>query len=65
MGCHGQAGEGKVGPSLQKTALNHHQVVDLLTNGVPGKKSPHNKGMTGLTADQAAALSIYVVTLKK
>jgi hypothetical protein len=58
-------GEGKVGPSLQKTALTQQQITDLLTNGAAGKKAPHSKAMAGLTADQAAALSTYVGTLKK
>jgi len=63
--CHGPAGEGKVGPSLQKTALTQQQITDLLTKGAEGKKAPHSKAVTGLTADQAAAIATYVGTLKK
>jgi cytochrome c len=63
--CHGAAGEGKVGPSLQKTALTQQQITDLLTKGAEGKKAPHSKAVSGLTADQAAALATYVGTLKK
>lgn len=63
--CHGAAGEGKVGPSLQKTALTQQQVADLLTAGAAGKKAPHSKAMAGLTADQATTLSTYVMSLKK
>jgi mono/diheme cytochrome c family protein len=63
--CHGAMGEGKVGPSLQKTALNQQQVADLLTNGASGKKAPHGKAVAGLTADQASAISTYVMSLKK
>jgi mono/diheme cytochrome c family protein len=63
--CHGSMGEGKIGPSLQKTALTQQQITDLLTNGAAGKKAPHSKAMAGLTADQAATLSTYVGTLKK
>ncbi len=63
--CHGAMGEGKVGPSLQKTALSQQQITDLLTNGAAGKKAPHNKAMSGLTADQAGQLSTYVGSLKK
>ena len=64
-GCHGAAGEGKVGPSLQKTSLTDKQIADLLTNGAAGKKAPHAKGVAGLTPDQATALASYVASLKK
>jgi len=63
--CHGAAGEGKVGPSLQKTALTQAQISDLLTKGAEGKKTPHAKAMSGLTADQAGSIATYVMTLKK
>lgn len=64
-GCHGAAGEGKIGPSLQKTALSQQQITDLVSNGTSGKKAPHAKGVAGLSADQAAAISTYVMSLKK
>ena len=63
--CHGAMGEGKVGPSLQKTALTQAQIVDLLTKGAAGKKAPHTKAVAGLTADQAGEVATYVGTLKK
>jgi mono/diheme cytochrome c family protein len=63
--CHGAAGEGKIGPSLQKTALTQQQISDLLTSGAAGKKAPHTKALAGVTADQAGAISTYVMTLKK
>jgi len=63
--CHGAMGEGKVGPSLQKTSLTQQQITDLLTKGAEGKKAPHSKAVSGLTADQAAAVATYVGTLKK
>src|SRR5271157_3212911 len=63
--CHGAAGEGKIGPSLQKTALTQQQITDLLTKGAEGKKAPHGKALSGLTADQAQAVATYVGTLKK
>jgi mono/diheme cytochrome c family protein len=63
--CHGAMGEGKVGPSLQKTALSQQQITDLLTNGAAGKKAPHTKAVGGLTAAQAGEISTYVMTLKK
>ena len=63
--CHGAAGEGKVGPSLQKTTLSEAQVADLLTNGAAGKKAPHAKAVAGVSADQAKAIATYVASLKK
>ena len=63
--CHGAMGEGKVGPSLQKTSMSAAQITDLLTKGAEGKKPPHGKAVAGLTADQASAIATYVGTLKK
>jgi mono/diheme cytochrome c family protein len=63
--CHGAMGEGKIGPSLQKTALTEKQITDLLTNGAAGKKAPHTKAVSGLTAAQAGEVATYVGTLKK
>ncbi len=64
-GCHGAMGEGKVGPSLQKTTLTQAQIKDLIANGATGKKAPHSKGVAGLSADQADAIATYVAGLKK
>ena len=63
--CHGAMGEGKVGPSLQKTSMSAAQITDLLTKGAEGKKAPHSKPIAGLSADQASAVATYVGTLKK
>jgi len=63
--CHGAAGEGKIGPSLQKTSLSEKQIDDLIANGAAGKKAPHSKGVAGLSADQASAVAKYVASLKK
>ncbi len=63
--CHGANGEGKIGPSLQKTTLSEKQIADLLTNGAAGKKAPHGKPVAGLSADQATAVATYVAGLKK
>ncbi len=63
--CHGAAGEGKIGPSLQKTSLSEKQIADVLTNGAPGKKAPHSKPVAGVSADQATAIATYVASLKK
>ena len=63
--CHGAMGEGKIGPSLQKTWLSEKQIADLLTNGAAGKKAPHSKPISGLSADQATQVATYVASLKK
>ena len=63
--CHGAMGEGKIGPSLQKTSLSEAQIADLLTKGAAGKKAPHSKPVAGLTADQASSVATYVASLKK
>ena len=63
--CHGPMGEGKIGPSLQKTALTQQQITDLLTKGASGKKAPHSKAVAGLSADQASEVATYVASLKK
>ena len=63
--CHGAMGEGKVGPSLQKTTLDQKQITDYLTKGEAGKKAPHSKAVAGLTAAQAGEVATYVGTLKK
>jgi mono/diheme cytochrome c family protein len=63
--CHGPAGEGKIGPSLQKTKLDTKQITDYLTKGEAGKKAPHSKAFSGLTAAQAGEVATYVGTLKK
>ncbi|HTV64138.1 MAG TPA: cytochrome c [Bryocella sp.] len=63
--CHGAAGEGKIGPSLQKTSLSEKQIADLVANGAAGKKAPHTKAVGGLSAEQAGAVATYVASLKK
>ena len=63
--CHGPAGEGKIGPSLQETKLDQKQITDYLTKGEAGKKAPHAKPVAGLTAAQAGEVATYVGTLKK
>ena len=63
--CHGAAGEGKIGPSLQKTSLSEAQVADFIANGAAGKKAPHSKGVAGVSADPAKTIATYVASLKK
>jgi|SRR5690349_8762241 mono/diheme cytochrome c family protein len=66
-GCHGSNGEGKSAmkaPALKGTALQASQIVDHVTKGEAASKPPHNKGITGVTEDQAKAIADYVKSLK-
>jgi mono/diheme cytochrome c family protein len=59
-GCHGAAGEGKMGPSLKgKSAAD---VSAVLANG--GKKGPHAGPFTKATADEQKSIADFVATLK-
>ncbi len=62
--CHGPEGQGKVGPKLAGTALSADQITKLLTTGDDAKKAPHKKAISGLSADDAAAVAAFVKTLK-
>ena len=57
-GCHGAAGEGKMGPAIK----GKDNVADVITKG--GLKGPHAKPMAGLTDEQAKAIGDYVASLK-
>jgi mono/diheme cytochrome c family protein len=66
-GCHGANGEGKPAikaPALKGTALDVDKIVDHLTKGEPTSKAPHNKGISGLTGEQAKAIAEFVKALK-
>jgi len=63
-GCHGPEGQGKVGPALKGTSLSADQIASLLTKGDDGKKAPHKKAMSGLSADDAKAVADFVKSLK-
>jgi cytochrome c6 len=66
-GCHGAAGEGKPAmkaPQLKEISSDSAQIVQHLMKGETTSKPPHNKGMSGLTEDQAAAIADYVKSLK-
>lgn len=63
-GCHGPEGQGKVGPALKGTSLTDDQIADLLTKGNDAKKAPHKKALSGLSADDAKAVAMYVKSLK-
>ncbi len=62
--CHGPDGAGKIGPALKGISLTEPQIADVLEKGAAGKKAPHNKGISGLTPDQAKAVATYVKSLK-
>ena len=65
-GCHGASGEGKPAmkvPTLKGTSKDVSQLVDHITKGETGSKSPHKKGMSGLTQEQAKSIAEYVKTL--
>lgn len=62
--CHGAEGQGKVGPALKGISLSAEQITDLLTKGEEAKKAPHKKGIAGLSADDAKAVSEFVKGLK-
>ena len=66
-GCHGASGEGKSGmkaPALKGSTREASQIADHLTKGEPSSKAPHNKGISGLTDEQAKAIADYVKALK-
>jgi len=66
-GCHGAGGEGKPAmkaPALKGTTLDASQIVQHLTKGEATSKPPHNKGIAGLTEDQATSIAEYVKTLQ-
>src|SRR5215471_13615144 len=66
-GCHGANGEGKPAmkaPALKGTKLEANQIVDHITKGEPDSKPPHNKGISGVSQEQATAIAEYIKTLK-
>jgi cytochrome c len=66
-GCHAAAGEGKAAtkiPALKGTALAADKIAEFLTKGAEGKRAPHAKPVTGLTAEQATAIAAFVKGLK-
>lgn len=66
-GCHGADGEGKSSmkaPALKGTSMESSQIVTHITKGESTSKPPHNKGISGLTDEQAQAIADFVKTLK-
>jgi len=65
--CHGANGEGKPAmkaPALKGTKLEASQIVQHITKGEPDSKPPHNKGMSGVSEEQAKAIADHIKTLK-
>lgn len=66
-GCHGANGEGKPAmkaPTLKGSTLDSTQLVNHITKGEPSSKAPHNKGMGGISDEQARSIAEYVKTLQ-
>jgi len=66
-GCHGANGEGKPtikAPAVKGSTLDVDQIAEHITKGEPSSKALHNKGIGGLTAEQAKAIAEYIKTLK-
>ncbi len=59
--CHGADGAGKIGPALKGTKVD---VEKFVLNGEAGKKAPHGKAISGLSAEQAKAVAEFVKSLK-
>jgi len=62
--CHGAEGQGKIAPALKGSSLSADKISDLLIKGDEGKKPPHKKAMSDLSADDAKAVAAFVKTLK-
>jgi len=65
--CHGANGEGKPSmkaPALKGSAMDADKIAEHITKGEPTSKAPHNKGISGLSDEQAKAIADYVKTLK-
>lgn len=65
--CHGASGEGKPAmkaPALKGTAMTADQIVEHITKGEATSKAPHNKGISGLNAEQAKAIADFVKSMK-
>jgi len=41
-----------------------NEITERLTKGVAASKAPHNKGMAGLTENQAKAVGDYIKSLR-
>jgi cytochrome c len=65
--CHGTNGNGKSAmkaPALKGTQLDVDQILQHITKGEAVSKAPHNKGIAGISDDQAKAIAEFVKSLK-
>lgn len=58
-GCHGAAGEGKMGPAIKGKT----NAADVIAQGGL-TKAPHTKPINGVSEDQAKAIGDFVAGLK-
>jgi cytochrome c len=66
-GCHGANGEGKASmkaPALKGTSLDVSQITEHITKGESTSKPPHNKGISGVSDEQAKSIADYIKSLK-
>jgi len=65
--CHGVNGEGKASmkaPALKGTSLDASQITEHITKGESTSKPPHNKGISGVSDEQAKSIADYIKSLK-
>lgn len=65
--CHGANGEGKAAikaPALKGTSLDVSQITERITKGESTSKPPHNKGISGISDEQAKSIADYIKSLK-
>ena len=66
-GCHGATGEGKAAmkaPALKGTSLDASQITEHITRGESTSKPPHNKGISGVSDEEAKSIADYIKSLK-
>jgi hypothetical protein len=51
-------------PALKGISLEASQITEHITKGESASKVPHNKGIAGLSDEQAKAIAEWVKTLK-
>jgi hypothetical protein len=51
-------------PALKGTSLSAEKVVAHITKGEPDSKPPHNKGISGLSEDDAKSIADFVKSLQ-
>jgi mono/diheme cytochrome c family protein len=59
--CHGDQGEGVMGPDIRNEDMTDDQITDIVSNG----KRPMPAFKDKLTADQIKGIVLFVRTLKK